>query len=107
MIDGLSRDLRAIRAMQFPVFAVGMCPADSLGRDEVTAIRVPVTIGDVLVHDGDLIVADDDGCLAVPQAVEEEAVARAMQKVTAENQVREILRQGASIQEVFKEYGVL
>jgi regulator of RNase E activity RraA len=107
IIDGLSRDVRAIRAMQFPVFAVGMSPADSLGRIEVTAIRVPITVGDVVVRDGDLIVADDDGCLAVPRAVEDEVVARARQKVAAESDVREVLRRGASIQQVFKERGIL
>lgn len=107
IIDGLTRDAAKIIQMRFPVFALGMMPADSRGRLDVVAIRVPVQIGDVLVNDGDLIMADLDGCVAVPQAVEEQVIERALQKVSAENHVRDILSRGASIQQVFQKYGVL
>jgi 4-hydroxy-4-methyl-2-oxoglutarate aldolase len=107
LIDGLTRDAAPIIQMQFPVFALGMLPADSRGRIEVTAIRQPVQIGDVLVQDGDLIVADLDGCIAIPQDVEDQVVEEAFKKVSAENVVRDLLRKGASIQQVFSDYGVL
>ncbi len=71
------------------------------------ATRVPIEMGGVLVHDGDLVVCDFDGCLAVPQAIEEEVLERAFRKVESENEVREVLREGASIQQVFKDYGIL
>ena len=87
--------------------ALGLSPADSRGRLEVTAIRVPVEISGVQINDGDLIVADLDGCIAVPQAIEDEVFERALKKVSAENVVRDILSKGASIQQVFREYGVL
>jgi regulator of RNase E activity RraA len=107
IIDGLTRDALKTIQMRFPVFALGMIPADSHGRTDVIAIRVPIEIGDVLVHDGDLILADYDGCVAIPRNIEDEAIKRALQKVADENTVRDILKQGGSIQEVFKEYGVL
>ena len=93
--------------MKFPVFAIGMSPADSRGRIEVIAVRVPVEMGGVLVNDGDLIMADFDGCVVVPQLVEDEVITQALNKVSQENMVREILSKGASIQQVFKQYGVL
>jgi 4-hydroxy-4-methyl-2-oxoglutarate aldolase len=107
IIDGLTRDAAKVIQMQFPVFALGMIPADSRGRLEVIAIRVAVEVGSVLVHDGDLVVADFDGCVVIPQAVEEQVINEALHKVSQENMVREILRKGANIQQVFKEYGVL
>jgi 4-hydroxy-4-methyl-2-oxoglutarate aldolase len=107
ILDGLTRDLSAIAAMKFPVFAVGTGAADSKGRADVIAIRVPVEAGEVLVHNGDLMVADLDGCVAIPQAIEEEVIRRALQKVAGENRVREILARGASIRQVFQEYGIL
>ncbi len=107
LIDGMTRDASRIIEMRFPVFALGMLPADSRGRLEVTAIRQPVQIGDVLVQDGDLIVCDLDGCIAVPQAVEEQVIEAALGKASAENVVRDLLSKGASIQQVFDEYGVL
>ena len=107
VIDGLSRDSWGIEEMKFPVFATGLSPADSKGRLEVMTIRGTIPVGGVSVADGDLIVADSDGCVVVPAAIEEEIIAKAMQKVSGEDKMRDVLRKGASIREVFKEYGIL
>jgi regulator of RNase E activity RraA len=107
VMDGLTRDSWGIVDIRFPVFAAGLSPADSKGRLDVTAIRVPIECGGVRVEPGDLVVADYDGCLVVPQAIEDEVVARALEKVSGENVVRELLRAGASIEQVFKEHGIL
>ena len=107
VIDGLSRDSWGIEEMKFPVFATGLSPADSKGRLEVMSIRGTIPVGGVSVADGDLIVADSDGCVVVPAAIEDDIIAKAMQKVTGEDKMRDVLRKGASIREVFKEYGIL
>jgi hypothetical protein len=80
-------------------------PCRSGGRIEVIAIRAGG--GWRRGSDGDLIVADFDGCVVIPQAIEAQVVNRALQKVSAENVVREILSKGASIQQVFRDYGIL
>jgi 4-hydroxy-4-methyl-2-oxoglutarate aldolase len=107
VIDGMIRDSQRLIGMNFPVFSVGLTPADSLGRCEAFAIRVPIKVGDVLVHNGDLIVCDSDGCLVIPQEIEAETIKGALEKVTGENRVRELLSRGASIRQVFMEYGIL
>lgn len=107
VIDGCTRDTWGIVQMRFPVFASGITPADSKGRLDIIATRVPIEVGGVLVEPGDLVVADVDGCLAVPQAIEDEVIERALAKVAGENTVREVLAAGASIRQVFKEYGIL
>jgi regulator of RNase E activity RraA len=107
VLDGLSRDSWGIVEMKFPVFATGLSPADSKGRLEVISIRHTIPVGGVSVADGDLIVADADGCVVVPAAIEEDIIAKAMQKVSGEDKMRDVLRKGASIREVFKEYGIL
>lgn len=107
IIDGLTRDAWGIGDMRFPVFVTGTSPADSKGRLDVTAIRVPILVGGVLVRDGDLVVGDIDGCVAVPQAIEAEVIERALAKVAGENTVRDVLDAGASIRQVFKDHGIL
>ncbi len=107
VIDGLSRDSWGIEEMKFPVFATGLSPADSKGRLEVMAIRGTIPVGGVSVADGDLIVADSDGCVVVPAAIEDDIIGKAMEKVSGEDKMRDVLRKGASIREVFKEYGIL
>jgi regulator of RNase E activity RraA len=107
VLDGMSRDSWGILDIKFPVFATGLSPADSKGRLEVIAIRGTIPVGGVSVADGDLVVADDDGCVVVPAAVEDEVVRLALEKVSGEDKMREILRKGASIKEVFAEHGIL
>jgi regulator of RNase E activity RraA len=107
VLDGLSRDSWGIVEMKFPVFATGLSPADSRGRLEVISIRGTIPVGGVSVADGDLIVADADGCVVVPVAIEDDIIAKAIQKVSGEDKMRDVLRKGASIREVFKEYGIL
>jgi 4-hydroxy-4-methyl-2-oxoglutarate aldolase len=107
IIDGYCRDSCGILAMRFPVFAIGLTPADSMGRCEVVAIREPIRIGEALVRNGDLVVADRDGGVVIPQDIEDEVIWRAMEKVNGENLVRSELARGASIQEVFKKYRIL
>ena len=91
----------------FSVFSRGTSPRDSLHRQRVTAVDVAVTLGGVRVEPGELILADDDGLVVVPAALETEAIARAAEKVTAEDRVRDEIRAGASAVEVFRKYGVL
>jgi regulator of RNase E activity RraA len=107
VLDAMTRDSWGIVDMKFPVFATGLSPADSKGRMEVVAIRGTIPVAGVSVADGDLVFADGDGCVVVPAALEEEVVGLALEKVSGENTMREVLARGASIREVFKEYGIL
>jgi regulator of RNase E activity RraA len=105
--DGLIRDCRQIIGMGFPVFHVGIRPVDSKGRGRVMAYDVPVRCGDVLVRPGELVFADFDGVVVVPQAVEEESLWLASEKLGKENSTRRELLKGRTLRDVFDEFGVL
>jgi len=105
--DGLTRDIRAIRAMRFPVFHGGIGPLDSKGRGQVAAIDVPVECAGVHVERGDLVFGDADGVIVIPKAVENEVLASALKKVSGENSTRAALRRGDKLKDVFARYGIL
>jgi 4-hydroxy-4-methyl-2-oxoglutarate aldolase len=107
VMDGLTRDVRAIRDMQFPVFAGGIGPLDSKGRGKVMAIDVPVVVAGARVCPGDLVFGDADGVVVVPHAIEEQIVAAALAKVAGENATREALARGEKLADVFKRHGIL
>jgi regulator of RNase E activity RraA len=107
VIDGYTRDTRAIIAMGFPVFCRGIHPADSLGRLDVAEHDVPIDCGGVLVQPGDLILADDDGVVVVPRGIADQVLTAAEEKVRGENLVRKALSEGLSATEAFRRYGVL
>ena len=107
VVDGAVRDLAQMRRMKFPVFARGRCPYDSRDRQRVIDFNVPVEIDSVVIRPGDLIAADQDGIVIVPQDVEASVVRAAWNKVHAENQVRDAIRGGMSATVAFETFGVL
>jgi 4-hydroxy-4-methyl-2-oxoglutarate aldolase len=107
LTDGLVRDIKMIRTLQFPVFHGGIGPLDSKGRGEVCAIDVPIECAGVTVNPGDLVFGDADGVLVVPQPIVKQALKLAQDKVEGEDRTREELQAGAKLAEVFARYGVL
>ncbi len=105
--DGLVRDLRLIRSMRFPVFAGGIGPLDSKGRGMVMQIDVPVECGGVPVKPNDWLFGDVDGVVVIPGDRVEDVVRAALDKVSAENTVRQELEAGESLATVFARHRIL
>ncbi len=102
-----TRDLWALNQLDFPVFGIGASPADSLGRIDVIEIGEPIEIDGVSTKNGDLILGDLDGVVIVPQEGADEALKRAAEKISGENTVRDELRAGVPVAEVFRKHGIL
>jgi 4-hydroxy-4-methyl-2-oxoglutarate aldolase len=107
LIDGHTRDVQRILEMGFPVFCTGFRPVDSSSRSIVIDYGCPVRCGDVLVHPGDIIFADVDGVVVIPQDHLERTVHLALEKVEGENASRQMLEQGFLLRDVYDRYGVL
>lgn len=107
VIDGAIRDVDKIRSMNFSVFAIGTCVYDSLNRQRVVDVDVPVELDGVVFAPESLVFADEDGVVVVPREIEEQAIRKAWEKVHAENVVRDAIRAGMKATEAFQKYGVL
>ena len=107
IVDGAVRDLRRMRQMGFACYALGTMIYDSKDRQRVIDVDVPVEIAGVRFCPGDLVIADEDGVVVVPQAVEAAVVRRAWEKVHAENEVRDAIKAGMKAAAAFDKYGVL
>ncbi|WP_299538182.1 ribonuclease activity regulator RraA [uncultured Streptomyces sp.] len=68
VVDGRVRDAARIRALGVPVWCTGVTPHYASQTELFpSAFNVPVGVGGALVTPGDLIVADEDGAVVVPQ----------------------------------------
>ena len=105
--DSQVRDCVKIIEMGFPVYYRGIRALDSHGRGRVIDYDVPVRCGDVLVNSGDLVFADFDGIVVIPQAIEAQVLELASEKVGKENQSRDLLLEGALLRDVYNRLGVL
>jgi len=107
VIDGYTRDVAQITAMQFPTFATGMSVVDSANRSIVVDHGCPVNCGDVLVNTGDILFGDIDGVVVIPKELEKEVIPRALEKVGKENLVRNELLKGAMLRDAYDKYKTL
>ena len=105
--DGAIRDAAAIIEMGFPVYCAAVRPLDSMGRSRVIAWDVPVECGEVLVHHGDLVFADFDGIVSVPQEVEHFVLRAALDRIQAENDIREQSRDDKSLGQALGRYRIM
>ena len=79
VIDGVIRDLGELRNLNFPVFARGVFPKPG-GKSKHGQSQVPISCGGVMVNTGDLIIADEEGIVVIPQNDIETTLATALTK---------------------------
>ena len=107
LTDGCVRDSVLIKEMKFAVYSNGTNPVDTKYRGKMIMQDVPGKIAGVNVEKGDLVFGDEDGVVIVPKKILEEVVKKALEKVNSENTVREELRAGNTLTDVFAKHKIL
>ncbi len=82
--DGLVRDSHEIRELGFGVWCRGVTPIASQ-KNGPAILGGSVSIGGVVIRDGDLVIADDDGVVIWPQERVEALLVRAEAKLQQDN----------------------
>ncbi len=94
--DGLARDKAGIVATGLPVFCRGIQP-NSPALNGPGIVGAPITLGDVYVRSGDVIVGDADGVVVVPYEQLELVLERLEQVRAAEKRTESLVREGATM----------
>jgi 4-hydroxy-4-methyl-2-oxoglutarate aldolase len=105
VVDGGIRDAAYILKTKFPIFVKFYMPASSISRFELKELQVPIRIGEVGILPGDFILGDGDGVVAIPGALTEEVLRETEEKMRNESGMRQALRRGMPLKEVYKKFG--
>lgn len=79
VIDGLIRDKNALMVTSVPIFCRGTIPSRPTIA-EGGSINTMITIGKVIIRNGDIICGDTDGVVVIPQEKIDEVIALAEEK---------------------------
>lgn len=96
VLDGNLRDVAGLRDIGFQVFYRDLSPLNAIGRWEMEASQVPVSIDGVTVRPGDVVVGEFDGLVVVPGDQAEMVLETAEGIVGSETDVRREMRAGES-----------
>jgi 4-hydroxy-4-methyl-2-oxoglutarate aldolase len=94
--DGLARDKAGIIATGLPVFCAGIQP-NSPAMHGPGVVGAPVTLSDVPVCPGDIVVGDADGVVIVPTARAHHVLERLARIRAAEARTIALVEQGATM----------
>jgi 4-hydroxy-4-methyl-2-oxoglutarate aldolase len=107
--DGLVRDLEGLRNINLPVYAAGTSPLVPTKHGPGT-VGLPITLGSVVIHPGDLVIADDDGIVIVPPAefarVSDKLIALREQDAKLEQRVRAGATEPPDFEQLLERVGV-
>lgn len=102
VIDACVRDGALLAQIGFPVFARGLCIRGTSKDFGATGwINAPVSIGNVTVRAGDLVVGDGDGVVVLPRERADAVVAASHQRETDEAAILRRIAAGESTLDIY------
>ena len=109
IVEGACRDTDELRDMGFLIFSRAVTARGThtmfSGRKDDVELNVPVQCGGIVVHPGDLIVADEIGAVVVPSANIKQIVDSARVQADREEATRKRIAEGRTFEQLLEEFG--
>jgi 4-hydroxy-4-methyl-2-oxoglutarate aldolase len=100
VVFGGVRDVVGLREAGLPIYSTAGLSPRQPNNMVVTAREVPVSIGGVLIRPGDIIIADEDGVVAIPAAALDAVLENMKTIFEVEESAARAIATGASAEEI-------
>nr|WP_315219728.1 RraA family protein [uncultured Duganella sp.] len=105
VVNGVCRDTAEADDAGYPLYAAGRFMRTGKDRVQVDAVGGAVTLGDIRVAAGDLVVADQDGVVVIPAARARAVIERALSMRQVEHRIVAAALDGVPLSEARRRFG--
>ncbi|MDB5805565.1 MAG: RraA family protein [Betaproteobacteria bacterium] len=102
VVDGAVRDIDHSRGIGYPVWSSSVSPMTGKWRIQTVGVNVAVNICGIIVHPGDLVLADEVGVAFVPYARAAEVLEVAQAIMAAEHKRLKLVEEGIPLKDYMK-----
>ena len=93
VVDGMMRDLAGLLPVGIPLFCRGITP-NSCVRSGPGRVGLPVVVGGLTVHSGDIVIGDRDGIVIIPRTQLDRLLPRIAEILKAETETQKKIKGG-------------
>lgn len=104
VISGASRDVATIRAKNYPLFANTTFMRSGKNRVYKKQVQCSIQIDNVVIKPGDMLFADDDGVIVIPNNLAKEVYKRAFNTQITEEKIVKAVQKGDSLKNAREYY---
>ena len=102
VIDGCVRDQFELEEMGFPVFSSGLSIRGTDKKfDGKGSLEEPITIGNIAIEHGDLVLGDNDGVVIIPANQVEDSITKSIEREDKEDATKKRLRDGETTMAIY------
>ncbi|WP_353151559.1 RraA family protein [Pollutimonas bauzanensis] len=105
VINGVCRDSDEAVECAYPIFSRGVFMRTGKDRVQVEAVGASVSLGEVRVNRGDIVVGDRDGIVVIPLARVTEVLERALQTHLVEKDILKAVIDGSTLKAAREKLG--
>ena len=98
--NGAVRDVDELTDIGLPVFAAGVSVRGNV-KLHPGWIGIPVSVGGMVVHPGDIVIGDTDGVVVVAAEQAQKVYDRAIEQQAKENEIMQRIRSGEPLGRIF------
>lgn len=104
VVHGAVRDVESIRSTNYPVFCAGIYMRSGKNRVYKANEQCPLFINGVTINPGDIIFADDNGVLVIPNDLLQEVVNKALVIRLTEERIKTAIASGSTLEQAREDY---